>query len=270
MISSTVMSAPALQLIGTVHVAPSADALYDDLAHLLVATAVSAVDQRGVFHLALSGGSTPEPFYMRLIMDTRYRVIPWKQTHIWMVDERRVPADDEKSNFKMIRETLADHVPTHSRQIHPMPVLADDPAALYEVEIRRVLETSDTDATPRLDFVLLGMGDDGHTASLFPHSPALEEADRLITINAGPNVVPPDRVTTTFPLLNAARQVAVLVTGARKAAALRRVDRQLSTTGPDPEQLPITGIQPTPGDDSEMIWFLDTAAIEAPPESTDE
>jgi 6-phosphogluconolactonase len=256
------MTQAALQLTGTVHIAPSADQLYDDLAHILVTASTRAVDERGVFHLALSGGSTPEPFYMRLIMDTRYRVIPWKQTHIWIVDERCVPADDDKSNFRMIREVLADHVPTRRRQIHPMPVLGDNPAAMYETELRRAIETSDADAVPRLDFVLLGMGDDGHTASLFPHSPALAEADKLIAVNAGPNVTSPDRVTMTFAMLNAARQVAVLVTGEKKAAALRCVDERLRASGPDSQNLPITGINPICDDDNQsaLIWCLDAPA----------
>src|SRR5690606_40064 len=141
------------------------------------------------FHLALSGGSTPEPFYMRLVTDPRYRAIPWEQTHLWIVDERRVPERDDRSNFKMIREALADHVPLRSRQRHPMPVLEADPAARYEAELRRVV---DPDArVPRLDFVVLGMGDDAHTASLFPHSPALEETQKLVAVNAGEYVTPP-------------------------------------------------------------------------------
>lgn len=250
------------KLTGGVHVAADADKLFDDLAMALFGAAGDAVGQRNVFHLALSGGSTPEPFYMRLVTDPRFRALPWEYTHIWIVDERRVPEDHEKSNFRMIREALADHVPMRRRQKHPMPVLLDDPAAAYEEEMREVFELRGGNEPPRMDFVLLGMGDDAHTASLFPGSPAIGVKDRWIAVNEGPAVTPPDRVTMTFPLLNAARNVAVLVVGQKKAATLRRVEEQLRR-GPDPQNLPITGVDPEnegKAGDGSLIWYLDAAA----------
>jgi 6-phosphogluconolactonase len=182
---------------------------------------------------------------------------------LWVVDERRVDDDDDRCNYKMIRETLADHVPLRWRQRHPMPVLADDPAGLYEAELRRCVDPNA--AIPRLDFVVLGMGDDAHTASLFPHSSAVRERERLIAVNAGPHVAPPPRVTMTFPLLNAARQIAVLVTGARKHAALQRVEAHWRTRGADPIAMPITGIDPKVANPSDraagtLIWYLDGPA----------
>jgi 6-phosphogluconolactonase len=257
-----------LQLTGDVHVGRSADELYDDLASILARAAMQAVQQRGIFHLALSGGSTPEPFYVRLVIDPQYRFLPWSQTHVWLVDERRVPEDDERANIRMIRESLTDHLPMRNRQVHAMPVLADDPATLYESDLREWAIGGDAadglrqGGPPRLDFVLLGMGDDGHTASLFPHSPALDVADRWVTVNAGPHVTPPDRVTMTFPMVNAAREAAVLVTGAKKAATIHRVCRQLADHGPDPRTLPITGIDPSP-QGGELTWFLDPEAAGA-------
>src|SRR5690606_18606296 len=160
----------------------------------------------------------------------------------WVVDERRVPEDDARYNYRMISEALLDHVPLRSRQRHPMPVLVEDPASQYEAELRRVVDPNAP--VPQLDFIVLGMGDDAHTASLFPHSPALAERERLIAVNAGERVTPPDRVTMTFPLLNAARRIAVLVTGEKKAPTIQRIDTQLRTAGPDPVALPITGIHP--------------------------
>ncbi len=256
-----------LQLSGTVHTSVDADTLYDDLAHALMGAALAATRERGVFHLAVSGGKSPEPFFMRLVTDPRYRLIPWKLTHLWMVDERCVPPEDERSNWKMIKETLANHVGIKKRQLHPIPVMEKDPASVYERELLEVMEEAgDGDApagaiarvraVPRLDFVQLGMGDDGHTASLFPHSAALHEKQRLIVANDGPHVTPPPRVTMTYPLLNAARALAVLVIGENKNPALRRVAQQLAR-GPDPETLPITGIMPTTG---QLTWFLDHAA----------
>jgi 6-phosphogluconolactonase len=252
-------------LPGEIRVAEAHD-LYDDLAIAFASAALEAVKARGCFHVALSGGSTPEPFYMHLVIDPRYRAIPWEKSHLWIVDERRVAEDHEKSNVRMIRHVLTDHLPMKKRQLHPMPVLLDDPAGAYIEELSRVFESAAAsqpgaglatgDAIPRLDFVLLGMGDDAHTASLFPHSPALNEKERWVANNDGPKVTPPPRVTMTYPLLNAAREIAVLCVGAKKLPTLQRVSEQMKT-GPDPANLPITGIAPTAGT---LTWYLDTAA----------
>jgi 6-phosphogluconolactonase len=243
---------PPPRLTGDVHVAKSADRLLDDLADALINAALRAVDARGEFHLALSGGSTPEPFYEHLVIDPRYRVIPWRYAHIWQVDERIVPADDERRNMAMIRSSLTDHLPLRRRQIHPMPVMEDDPADRYEQEMRNFLKDEG-----RLDFVLLGMGDDAHTASLFPGSPATQVEGQWVAQNEGTNVTPPPRLTLTFETLNRAEEVAVLVKGAKKAPAIRRIERQLEEAGPDPLLLPITGVEPLRG---ELTWFLDPEA----------
>ena len=255
-----------LKLNGRVLVIESADELYDHLAGALLGRAVRAVRAREVFHLALSGGTTPEPFYIRLVTDPRFRMLPWERTHVWIVDERRVSEDDERSNFKLIRETLTDHVPMTARNVHRMVALDDAAADEYERQLRQTISPEgDSDspalsAMPRLDFVLLGMGEDGHTASLFPKSDAVNEASRLVAINEGPFVTPPSRITMTFPLLNAARDLAVLVTGDKKTRTLKRVEEQLRATGPAPHTLPITGIQPVNGN---LTWYLDGAAAGA-------
>jgi 6-phosphogluconolactonase len=236
-----------------------ADELYDDLAAVLLSAAMKSVAARGVFHLALSGGSTPEPFFVRMVIDARYRFLPWARTHVWQVDERCVPPDDPQANIKLIRETLTDHVPMPSRQVHAMPVMQRDPATKYESALREfLLQHGPDEPIPRLDFVLLGMGEDGHTASLFPHSPAVNEARRWVVANEGPTVAPPPRVTMTLPLISAARNIAVLVTGLRKAATVRRVHDHLQAAGPVPEELPITGVRPA--HDTDMTWFIDTGA----------
>lgn len=242
------------QLPGFVHVGKTTEDLHDDLSFALLGAAAQAVDERGVFHLALCGGRTPEPFYIGLCIDVRFRAIPWKQTHIWLVDERCVPLDDAASNFRLIRECLVDHVPTPRRQVHPMPVLESDGDLRYEEELRRSI--GGTEFPPRLDFVLLGMGEDGHVASLFPDSPAVAETRRLVVFNESPAAQPSRRMTMTFPLLNAARQIAILVTGASKAASLRRVQEQWAN-GADPRKLPVTGLDPL---DGQLGWYLDPAA----------
>jgi len=245
------MNDESLRLPGeTIH--DEADELYDRLGEELMSAAQAAVEQRGVFHLALSGGSTPEPFYVRLVIDPAFRAFPWAATHLWIVDERRVPEDDERSNFRMIRETLTDHVPIRTRNVHPMPVLTADPAGDYEGTLRTHVPDG------RLDFILLGMGDDAHTASLFPRSEALAENDRWIAVNDGPAVTPPPRLTMTYPLLNAARELAVLVTGQKKALTLQRLaDVHRTASAPLVEQFPILGIRPTQG---RLRWFVDRAA----------
>lgn len=249
----------SLKLPGYVHVAPDTEQLFDDLGSALLGNAQRAVQERGVFHMALSGGGTPEPFYIRLVTDPKFRTFPWEKTHIWIVDERCVPEDHEKSNIKMIREAMTDHVPIKRSAVHPMPVLADDPAAAYEEELANAFDGLKYPAVPRIDFILLGMGGDAHTASLFPESPALKITDRWIATNDGDRVVPPPRVTMTYPLINHGREVVVLLIGAGKHATLKQIEKKLAESGPDLQELPITGIDPSPHD-GELIWYLDSAA----------
>lgn len=247
-----------IKLPGTTLTYADKHQLFEDLGDILLAAGMEAVRERGVCHLALSGGSTPEPFYMSLVTDPRYRVFPWQHTHIWIVDERRVPEDHEKSNVRMIREALADHMGMKRSQVHAMPVMSSDPGSEYEVTLRDVFDETPrcySDAgVPQLDFVLLGMGDDCHTASLFPNTEAIHVDDRWIVVNEGPNVTPPDRVTMTYPLLNAARDLGVLCIGEKKTAALQRV---AALNAPDPVNVPISGITPT---DGQLTWYLDHTA----------
>jgi 6-phosphogluconolactonase len=236
-------------------IAPDVDKLIDLVAHDLMAYATQRVSAAGEFHLALSGGSTPQALYQRLMIDPRYRLLPWPMTHLWIVDERCVPVSDERSNYKMIRELIVDHAGVVDAHVHPMPVSEHDGDALYERELRRGLAA----AGGRLDYVLLGMGGDGHTASLFPATPALDETERWVVFNDGESVAAPrPRMTMTYPLINAARRIALLVTGQSKHAMIRQVT--VATGSPTaPKNLPVTGIAPSEPD-GKMTWFLDHAA----------
>lgn len=267
-------AAPALP--GVVVLRADADQAIDAIAADILIQAHNCVRSFGDFHLALSGGSTPQPLYERLMIDPRFRDLPWTRTHLWLVDERRVPEDDDKSNFRMIRETIVDHSGIPSEQVHPMPAMDDDADVAYERTLREVLGWREK-GHDRLDCTVLGMGTDGHTASLFPHSDALKLSLRssmftgssgpasagvpLVKINRGSHVTPPERVTLMLPFINASRMIAVLALGTAKRAMLTRiVDACARERTPGPsviESLPILGVRPLAG---ELRWYIDNDA----------
>lgn len=243
----------APNLPGEVVVCDCIEELVERMSSDLLAHSLNCWRAFGDFHMAVSGGSTPAPFYRHLMIDPICRGIPWKKTHLWCVDERRVSVTDEKSNWRMISEHFADHSGIPRSQQHPMDAISDHVEHDYAKALCSALEWRER-GQDRLDYVLLGLGADGHTASLFPHSPALMEGNRLIRINSGPTVVPPDRVTMTLPLINSARFVAVMVTGEGKQDIVQR----LAANGHAPvEALPIRGVRPVGGT---LCWYLDRAA----------
>lgn len=250
--------APTPALPGKVIVRADDEDLHHALGSDLLVHAHNCVRQFGDFHLALSGGSTPLPFYRRLMVDPMFREFPWKRTHIWLVDERRVPVTDERSNWAQIAAILLDHSDIPAAHAHAVDATAVDAATRYEKELQAALAWREK-GHDRLDFVLLGMGDDGHTASLFPHSPALAAGEHLVAINSGPTVTPPDRVTMTYKAINSARFIGVLVTGARKRQAIAR-----ALKGGDPADMPILGVAPL-GAAGELRWYLDLAACPPAP-----
>ena len=241
------------RLRGTVIARRNAEDLYDALASDLIAHSANCVRQFGDFHLALSGGRTPFPLYERLMYDPRFRILPWRRTHLWIVDERCVPFESELSNFSRIKEVIVDHSDIPPEQVHPMLANTPESADRYERELRDTLGWRPK-GHDRLDFVLLGMGLDGHTASIFPGSPALHGSDRLVMDVAAPTTSAPavPRCTLTMQMLNASRLVAPFIMGADKAPILQRV-----ASGASPDELPIAGLRPVAG---ELRWFLDAAA----------
>ncbi|XP_067052822.1 GDH/6PGL endoplasmic bifunctional protein-like [Acropora muricata] len=225
------------------------------LAAKIVDHALKAVSLKGTFHLALSGGTSPLMLYETLAFEAK--VFPWQHTHIWMVDERCLPLTSQESNFNFIYEKLLRHVSIPHFNIHPMHVMLkgglcdplDQGSGHYEAELQRLV----TDQ--QLDFVVLGAGSDGHTASLFPHQSAVYNKDNLIclTEGSGSNNVK-SRMTMTLNLLIKAKAVAVLVLGERKQDIVRR----LSSGEVDVWNFPVTGIQPETG---ELIWYIDSEAL---------
>lgn len=242
--------APALP--GKAVVAPTTDELIDKLAADLVVHSLNCVRQFGDFHLALSGGSTPQPFYERLMYDPDCRNIPWRRTHLWMVDERCVPFDDSASNYRMIYETIVEHADIPIEQVHPIEAMSDTADLDYERLLKETLAWR-AKGEDRLDYVLLGMGADGHTASLFPHTDALSEHERFMRFVNAVHAKPTKRVTMTYPLINGARFVAFMVTGRSKAAMLQRLAQRTEAVS----ELPALGIAPHSG---ELRWYLDAEA----------
>ncbi|MCK4872864.1 MAG: 6-phosphogluconolactonase [Phycisphaerales bacterium] len=238
-------------LSGAVVVGEAVEDVIDTLASDLLTHANNCVRQFGDFHIALCGGRTPIPLYRRLMLDPAYRAMPWRRTHLWLVDERRVPFDHEESNWRMIREIIGDHADIPPVQLHPIFALSPTADREYEQTLKETLAWREK-GHDRLDYVLLGMGEDGHIASLFPGSPVTFERDRLVSL-AEPSR---DRVTMTLGLINAARFVSVFVTGEHKHAAVRK----LAGRGCGVSELPALGLTPLEG---ELIWYLDRAAAGA-------
>ena len=204
-----------------------------------------AVAEHGSCSVALAGGTTPHALYLSLASLATDAELPWGKVEIFFGDERDVPLDHVESNYRMAQRTLLDNVPIPPSRVHPMRADAEDlagGAAEYEATIRRIVKTGD-DGIPRFDLVLLGMGADGHTASLFPQTQAVNEREKLITANAVP-VLGRSRITMTFPLMNAARNALMLVTGDDKAEAIAK----LVSEEPQPvDDLPAAGVAPTNG-----------------------
>jgi len=224
-------------------------------ANLLRTMVCEAVSERGVCHLALAGGTTPRALYQDLARQAAQGDVPWHRTEVFFGDEHDVPQDHVDSIYNMVQRTLLDHVPIPPNRVHPMPGDAADPvsaAAEYEVTIRRIVPVEDG-TIPRFDLILLGMGGDGHTASLFPGTDALRERKKLVTACLVPRLGR-NRMTLTFPLLNAARNLIMLITGEDKAPA---VSALLSDDPEARRKIPAAQIKPVSG---KLYIVLDVAA----------
>lgn len=238
---------------------PDAAGLARAAADQWVALAAASMAARGQFSVALSGGSTPRALYSLLATSEFAARVDWSRLNVFWGDERCVPPDHPESNYRMARQALLDHVPVPLSNIHRIPCELEpqQAAAAYEQTLRawfagrQIVEG----APPRFDLILLGMGEDGHTASLFPGAAALGERTRWVVAY---NVISLGawRVTLTPVVVNAAAHVMFLVSGANKAEKLRQV-----LTGPyRPDKLPAQIVRPTRG---RLIWLADAAAASA-------
>jgi len=238
------------ELPGTVSVAADPAGVAAAAADWLLDLAGDAITRSGRFAIALAGGSTPRSLYSLLATAPRRERTDWARWEFFFGDERACPPDDPGSNYRMAREALLDHVPVAAGRVHRMEGEREDldlAAADYAAVLAATCASGAAGDAPRLDAVLLGLGENGHTASLFPGDPVLEVTDRWAA-RARADYAPFDRITLTFPVLNAARNVAFLVTGAAKGDALRGVAAGT---------VPAARVRPAEGD---LRWFLDTAA----------
>lgn len=232
----------------------AADALFHAAAAKFVEAARSAVAARSRFTVALAGGSTPQSLYELLAVEPYRSQVAWSQVEWFWGDERAVGPEDPESNYRMARLALLSKVDADASKVHrlrgeaePLASAADE----YERELAGAFNTPPTPAPPSFDLVLLGMGGDGHTASLFPFTAALDERKRWVTANDVPQLNA-RRLTMTYPLLNAATAVVFLVTGVGKAKVLRDV-----LQGPhDPRRLPSQAVRPA----GSLHWYVDHPA----------
>lgn len=209
--------------------------------------AADSIASSGRFAVALAGGSTPKAAY-ELLASEYTDEVDWSNVHVFFGDERSVPPEDDDSNYRMAREALLDHVPVGSVRRMKGELLPDEAAAQYEEELRKFFGTLGT--PPEFDLIQLGIGDDGHTASLFPNTPALTVTDRWVAQNPVPKLETV-RITLTLPVINAAKAVSFLVAGEGKAEALK----EILEGDAEPQDYPAKFVQ-LPG---ELIWMVDGA-----------
>jgi 6-phosphogluconolactonase len=215
-----------------------------------VATIADAVTRQGRCSLVFSGGNTPRALYA-LLASTYRDQIPWSKVHAFWGDERYVPSDDSASNYRMARESLLEQVPLPAPNVHPMPTHFPSPDAAAQ-DYERTLRAEAGHHRPPFDLILLGMGEDGHTASLFPRSPALHETTRWVVAVTVP-AAPSTRLTLTLPAIATAARIFVLVAGSGKANALAHV---LSPTA-DPDDYPAARL---PSRSGLVTWWVDRDA----------
>jgi 6-phosphogluconolactonase len=222
-----------------------ASSLIEAAAEQFVRTARSAIAKRGVFYVALAGGSTPKGLYKKLATSPYVEQVDWTRVHLFFGDERCVLPSHDESNFKMAREAMIDHVPIPQENVHRMPT---EEGVAPEVAIRYCRLMKEVLQDQPLDLVLLGLGPDGHIASLFPESTALDAT--TMTTSLYVDKFESWRVTMTYPTINAARQVIVFIAGEAKADIVHDI------TTDTVQGLPVQRLAPQ----GEYYWFMDKAA----------
>lgn len=234
------------------HIHPTPEQVSQALADYFTEAAKEAVQTQGRFTVALTGGSSPKQLYTLLASSPYRDVTPWNKTFVFWGDERSVPFNDSRNNAKMTFESLLNHIPVPKDQIYPMSgeVSAEESASQYE----EILQKHFSGQAPQFDLILLGLGENGHTASLFPYTPVLDEKTRWVK-----EVYLTDqqmyRITLTAPFINQAKKIAFILFGSSKAQVLYDVLKGKY----QPDFLPAQLIRPSSG---ELHWFIDESAAE--------
>ena len=233
-----------------IEIVASPEALASRAVELTVDAANAAIAARGRFTLSLTGGSTPEKAYS-ILAEAK---VDWSKTYLFTEDERDVPIDDPRSNFGLAKRTLIDRIDIPSGNVFPMVTTPGNPAAAASNYIDALRRLFPGEAVPSFDMIHLGMGDDGHTASLFPGHASVDVTDRWV-VSGPPGTLPPpvDRVTFTLPLINAAKQVLFMLTGEKKAQTVHEILDDKSAV----DIHPAGGVKP---DNGTVIWLLDEGA----------
>jgi 6-phosphogluconolactonase len=234
----------------SVEVLPTTDDLVRAAAERIVSVVGESVKRNGRSMIALSGGSTPRNVYKLLGSEEFSARVPWNALHLFWSDERCVAPEHADSNYKMVKEALLDVIDIPPANVHRIrgERIPTEAARAYEQGMKHLFGSQDT-SVPDFDLVLLGLGEDGHTASLFPGTTALQEKDRLVT-DLYVDKLHRHRITMTYPLINASQHILFIVSGKGKAAILRDV---LQGT----RQYPAQGVHPVPGD---LCWMIDQEA----------
>jgi 6-phosphogluconolactonase len=234
-------------MTGRIEIFPDPAALARHVGEWITAAAISAKE---TFRVSLSGGSTPKTLYQLLASDEFRNRFPWQRVSWYFGDERFVPYDSPDSNYRMVREAMFTKAPVPPENIHPVPVdgSPEDAAERYERTLQNTYGAAILDsARPFFDVTLLGLGPDGHTASLLPGEPILEERKRWVA--AVSHGRPEVRITMTYPVIESSRRVAFLVTGSEKEPIFRAIRAGGS-------QVPAARVRPV----GELFWFVDRAA----------
>jgi len=231
-----------------IFIAADMDALSLFAVKRLIRSAHEAIIAHGAFYLALSGGSTPVYLHQMLARPDNQQQLDWRKVHIFFGDERNVPADHPDSNYRMARETLLTKVPIPASQIHAMPTRCDNMQDCADRYAETLASMPQREGMPCFDYIVLGMGNDGHTASLFPHTAILDECDRSVAAVFVPKLNT-WRISLTYPVLNQANAVMVLASGSGKADVLYDVFNEPT------RDFPIQRIQ-----NARLEWYVDTAA----------
>ncbi|GBE03458.1 6-phosphogluconolactonase [bacterium BMS3Abin09] len=208
--------------------------------------AEKTVNEKGFFSVAISGGKTPATLFQKLAKEKK---LPWNRTHVFMVDERFVPYQDEHNNYRMINELLLRHVNIPAKNIHPISTIVESPQASalkYEKELNSFFRSR-----PGFDLVLLGIGEDGHTASLFPRTPSLKEKKHSAIAVPPSGTIMSERITMTFPVIDNAENIMFMAEGPGKSGVIREVIEN------EKSRLPAALVRPGEGS---LFYLLDEAA----------